>query len=878
MNYIESRLKRLIPQAVVFVILAIMSEQITSILFDVNAKEEMNLFGRFFSEINEKVAYVLLLSGGIWFVASFWGKWLQYRSPFFYVGVTYLIFCKWGNIYISIPLFYLSIFLIIPLLWKYIKQVLELLWKKIPRYEIVKKKEACPNGVENSSRLSNYIDKLKALYRKVLSKFSEMLCFEIKRINQNSNIDRLWEYDSIKKDHSSELYHGREEIIDMICTEVGKMSNDSNSFTIGLEGGWGTGKSTLFEHIKRNLPQRDENGLTIECLDFSPWAFPEGKNLSVEYLYELRKTLSKHSFRARFVINSYINVLASSYSLGFIRLILSLIFPRESLNAVKNKLNKLLLDHQVKMVVFIDDLDRLDKNEISEVFKMLRNTGDIANTIYLVAYDRINVERFDEFCKGFLDKIINVEIDLTPYDSSILLEKLIDEVKGDFKKPLFNEKSEFHNILDLQRYPDVIRDICNPRDIKRLKNSIRARLCLINNINKDLIERTLENPDWKNILDKNFLLFLEILKLKDYRLYLAIKNQSVYEDDFSYNIKREYGMTKGNYGKKIEAKYENRYSVKLVEYLVFRSDEMESDERNIYIPRIALNDYFVTNYDELQVSYYIRSFINHDNNPDSGIINILDYWKSKDNLFTRAILQIKLSLQEAKRTNASPNYCVFVACLVTFDKYYDALNGIIGNFCNEFGTVEMFQFINSKRREYNYDGNLEAQTSYDKLYKKLVHENYFKPSKKNWYLTLIESQEERLRQLVHAQKMVRARGVLCWINQEDGNIPVLSDGAIEILMHAATENPEMFFTEWAFYKDEPSGSISSNVSISSLFHNVSSLHSFVKDSSLSSSNPELLMSFLEFIREWNSYPVKNLLYKPYLSEEEKFFVDAVKSI
>lgn len=871
MNYIKSLPKRLIQPAVVFVILAIISEQITSILFDVNAKGEMNLFGRFFSEINEKVAYVLLLSGGIWFVASFLGKWLQYRSPFFYVGVTYLIFCKWGNIYISIPLFYLSIFLIIPLLWKYIKQVLELLWKKIPRYEIVKKKEVCPNGVENSSKSSNYIDKLKALYRKVLFKFSEMLCFEIKRINQNSNIDRLWEYDSIKKDHSSELYHGREEIIDMICTEVGKMSNDSNSFTIGLEGGWGTGKSTLFEHIKRNLPQRDENGLTIECLDFSPWAFPEGKNLSVEYLYELRKTLSKHSFRARFVINSYINVLASSYSLGFVRLISSLIFPRESLNSVKKKLNKLLLDHQVKMVVFIDDLDRLDKNEISEVFKMLRNTGDVANAIYLVAYDRVNVERFDEFCKGFLDKIINVEIDLTPYDSSILLEKLLDEVKGDFKKDYFGNLSEFNNILDLQRYPDIIRDICNPRDIKRLKNSIKARLHLIDKINQDRPKSVEEFQYLPGLFDENFLLFLEIVKLKDYRLYLAIKDQSIYENDFSNKISNKFVSTiRGDKKKKKVIKYESKYSDKLFGYLVDHREDDVIDEKLVYIPRIRLDGYFATNFNELYVSTFIRSFIDKECNYNTDVIEQLDYWCNQENLFARSVLQIKLTLEEAKRTNASHNYCAFVASLVYFDRYYYALNDLISSFCNNFGTVQMFEFLNEKRR---YDGvglNFKKNTSYDDLYNRLVVENYFKSSKKNWYSTLIESQEERLKQLVDAQKMVRARAVLCWVDQKDGNVQVLSSGAIQILKKAANENPEMFFREWAFYKIEPFGIMPSNNSISSLFKDSSELYSFVENSSLKSSNPKLQESLLEFIEKWKTYPHMDIFNMPRLPKKNNF--------
>ena len=39
------------------------------------------------------------------------------------------------------------------------------------------------------------------------------------------------------------------------------------------------------------------------------------------------------------------------------------------------------------VVIVIDDIDRLEKNELFEVLRLIRNTGNFANLIYVVAYD-----------------------------------------------------------------------------------------------------------------------------------------------------------------------------------------------------------------------------------------------------------------------------------------------------------------------------------------------------------------------------------------------------------------------------------------------------------------------------------------------------------
>lgn len=93
------------------------------------------------------------------------------------------------------------------------------------------------------------------------------------------------------------------------------------------------------------------------------------------------------------------------------------------------KINKLLKETRKKIVVTIDDVDRLYNDEVMEVLKLIRNTGNFANIFYLVAYERNFVDQAIRSLNvnagnSFLDKIIQLEIPLPKRESNDLLDFL----------------------------------------------------------------------------------------------------------------------------------------------------------------------------------------------------------------------------------------------------------------------------------------------------------------------------------------------------------------------------------------------------------------------------------------------------------------------
>ena len=88
------------------------------------------------------------------------------------------------------------------------------------------------------------------------------------------------------------------------------------------------------------------------------------------------------------------------------------------------KIYEILKESKLKILVFIDDIDRLSKEEILEVFRLVRNTADFPYLQFFITYDReyviktIDVPNHDKY----LQKIFNLEISLPVFDRNVIRE------------------------------------------------------------------------------------------------------------------------------------------------------------------------------------------------------------------------------------------------------------------------------------------------------------------------------------------------------------------------------------------------------------------------------------------------------------------------
>ncbi len=129
------------------------------------------------------------------------------------------------------------------------------------------------------------------------------------------------------------------------------------------------------------------------------------------------------------------------------------------------------------VIAVLDDIDRLSRTEIRDVFKLVRLTAKFPNIIYMVAFDRARVERAlsDEDLSGrdYLEKILQVTMDLPPISQELLARQTLDSIEealtGISKTGPFNS----------QLWPDVFAEIVRPlirtpRDVRRYAVAVRS--------------------------------------------------------------------------------------------------------------------------------------------------------------------------------------------------------------------------------------------------------------------------------------------------------------------------------------------------------------------------------------------------------------------
>ena len=299
------------------------------------------------------------------------------------------------------------------------------------------------------------------------------------------------------------------------------------SYAIGITGEWGVGKTTFLNLLKKEIVEK------AEIVHFNPWMCRSPEQVTNDFFSSLRHQLSpKYSTLSKSLkeyarsINNMTLTPHSAFGLE-----LSLPIREESLYEKKKNLSDKFSRLPRPVVVVIDDIDRLEREEVFEVLRLIRNTADLSNTIYLVAYDKEYVttvleEKNIKDAASYLEKIFPVEVHLPKVEDYLIWETLYADLNcqerfnGRFTKSLFARFNNDERAL-------ILRVLNNYRRAKRF-----SRLYILN------VDYVMEQcRDEIKLLD---LFWLKLLQVYDKKVYdmLADDPYSLlcYEND-RFNIK-----------------------------------------------------------------------------------------------------------------------------------------------------------------------------------------------------------------------------------------------------------------------------------------------------------------------------------------------------
>ncbi len=211
-------------------------------------------------------------------------------------------------------------------------------------------------------------------------------------------------------------------------------------YCIGLFGAWGSGKSSvinmMLEEIDINSNNKEEKPIVMY---FNPWNFSSSEQLLQQYFLMLANKFAGKKDKRLSSIGNEIKKYAGMFdAFGEVGKVLSIggnvvskLINKKTLTGTKDIsqqkecIVKELAKQNQKIIVVIDDIDRLSNSEIKLIFQLVNTVAKFPNTIYLLSFDKeivaralTEVQNYDG--EKYLEKIIQVPIEIPKVSNDYL--------------------------------------------------------------------------------------------------------------------------------------------------------------------------------------------------------------------------------------------------------------------------------------------------------------------------------------------------------------------------------------------------------------------------------------------------------------------------
>ena len=243
-----------------------------------------------------------------------------------------------------------------------------------------------------------------------------------------------------------------------------------SSFAILLNEPFCEGKTSFMMQVQKNAEKEG-----VEVCWFKPWLYDNNQAMIVNFIRVLQEKLGEGDRLLQKMLNRYAHVLSSlkGYELfSFVH--------KEELS-VENQFDEIkakLREKARPIIVLIDDVDRLQSEELLRMLQMIRNMGDFPYVYYIIAADKVAVQNQLMEAKiadpdEYLKKFFNLEI-CFPADDR-MVEKVLHEGINEILNRYGKESTDVWNFISQLRYRWEI--FANIRDIKPILTKLLWTWC-----------------------------------------------------------------------------------------------------------------------------------------------------------------------------------------------------------------------------------------------------------------------------------------------------------------------------------------------------------------------------------------------------------------
>ncbi len=237
-------------------------------------------------------------------------------------------------------------------------------------------------------------------------------------------------------------------------------NSPKKSFSIAITGEWGSGKTTYLDILTKQLEER-KGDVDLVIIRFQPWEWVGEKDIFRAFFDELSEALNDQNDRLVRDIKSYTQlILGKDEETGLTEKFLQVFGLQptpKTISECRKTINTTIEKYNKKIVVMIDDIDRLDGEEILKTLKLIRSVADFENTYYITALDynhvvdsiadRVQIKEPEEYLNKFFQQTI-----VLPANKKDLIKRMIVDTICKSIELSNNEQNTLEEILENDRF------------------------------------------------------------------------------------------------------------------------------------------------------------------------------------------------------------------------------------------------------------------------------------------------------------------------------------------------------------------------------------------------------------------------------------------
>ena len=251
----------------------------------------------------------------------------------------------------------------------------------------------------------------------------------------------------------------------------------------GVDGPWGVGKTSFINLAERYWESAEDR--VIVCR-FEPLRYASEHDLAERLIRDLSAAIQRKVFAPEFrpAASRYSRLIKGKADVSFLGFKLSLEPSQETVDELLDDIDEVLRRIGRRVIIVIDDLDRLDAKTTNNVLFATRRTFKLSQATYVLCYDTevlAGSKEEDSRAREFLEKFVTVKLSLFVDSSSIRdflrrdwdrADNQLGSIPSDTMVKLGAVLNELASILDSELSAKYLPLVGNLRKVKRFVNAM----------------------------------------------------------------------------------------------------------------------------------------------------------------------------------------------------------------------------------------------------------------------------------------------------------------------------------------------------------------------------------------------------------------------